>query len=253
MRYDDPDLQDRLAGEYVLGTLPARTKRRLEALMNIRPEIRERVVEWQGYLGPLDEETASIEPPAGVLQRLHGWLGLAQPVPDPTLRRRLAFWRAFGLASAAFSLVLVAAAIHFAFQPAEMEFIRLAHERRSGYVAVLQDETGTPVIVVTARPGVSRLVVEPLSGLTIPADRVLKLWATARDGSESYPLATITGSTAFEVALKGEEARRMQTAKSLLVSREPWAALSSAGEAGKPAGPILYSGPWVSLKGPPEP
>lgn len=63
MRYDDTDLQDRLAGEYVLGTLPERTRRRFETLMHPRPEIRERVVEWQGYLGPLDEEIVPVEPP----------------------------------------------------------------------------------------------------------------------------------------------------------------------------------------------
>ena len=235
MRYDDPGLQDRLAGEYVLGTLPAGTKRRFEPLMNSKREIRERVVEWQGYLGLLDEATAPVEPPAGVLRRLHRWLGPGQAVPDVALQRRLTFWRTFGVASAGLALLLAAAAIHFALQPAEMEFIRLAHERRPRYVAVLQDETGTPVVVVTARRGVSRLVIEPMRGLTIPADRVLQLWATARDGSESYPLATIAGSTAFEVALKGEKARRMQTAKSLFVSREPAAVSGGAGETGKPA------------------
>ena len=45
----------------------------------------------------------------------------------------------------------------------------------------------------------------------------------------------------------------MQTAKSLLVSREPTTVSSGAGEAGEPAGPILYTGLWVGLKGPPEP
>ena len=253
MRYDDPELQDRLAGEYVLGTLPERTRRRFETLMHSKPEMRVRVVEWQAYLAPLDEETTPVEPPAEVLQRLHKWLGLGQTAPDMALRRRLTLWRAFGLASAALVLVLAAVAIHFALQPAEMELIRLRYESRPGYVAVLQDETGTPALAVTARPGISRLVVEPLGGLTIPSDGVLQLWATLREGDDVYPLVTIAGSTAFEVALTGEEARRMQTAKSLLVSREPAAVSSRAGEAGEPAGPILYSGPWVGLKGPPEP
>ena len=253
MRYDDTDLQDRLAGEYVLGTLPERTRRRFVTLMHARPEIRERVVEWQGYLGPLDEEIVSVEPPAGVLQRLRKWLCLEQVLSDMALRRRLTCWRAFGLASAALSQILAAAAIHFTFQPAEMEFIRLAYERRPGYVAVLRDETGTPVLVVTARPGISRLVVEPLSGLTTASDVVLQLWATLREGAAVYPLAAIAGSMAFEIVLTGEEARRMQTAKSLLVSREPATVSSGAGEAGEPAEPILYSGLWVGLKGPPEP
>ena len=39
MRYDDTDLQDRLAGEYVLGTLPERTRRRFETLMHASPYI----------------------------------------------------------------------------------------------------------------------------------------------------------------------------------------------------------------------
>ena len=118
---------------------------------------------------------------------------------------------------------------------------------------MLRHETRTPVLVVTARPGISRLVVEPLSGLTTASDGVLQLWATLREGAAVYPLAAIAGSMAFKIVLTGEEARRMQPAKSLLVSREPATVSSGAGEAGEPARPILYTGLWVGLKGPPEP
>ncbi len=252
MRYDDPDLQDRLAGEYVLGTLPVRTKRRFETLMRGRPDIRERVIEWQSYLGPLDEETAPVEPPAGVLRRLHRWLGPGQAMPDVALQRRLTIWRIFGVASAGLALLLAAAAIHLAREPNQMELIGLGYESGLGYVAVLQDETGKPGLVVTARLGISRIVVEPLSELTTPDDGVFQLWAIEGGGEAAYSLATFPGGTAFEVALTGGKARHMQTATSLFVSREPTAAPSDADGSGGPTGPILYSGRWISLKGPSE-
>ena len=53
MRYDDPDLQDRLAAQYALGALTGPTRRRLEALMRDRPELRARVAAWQEELAPL--------------------------------------------------------------------------------------------------------------------------------------------------------------------------------------------------------
>ena len=71
MRYDDPELQDRLAAQYALGALSGLVRRRLEALMRDRPALQARVAAWQEQLSPLaDAATASA---ASVFWRLpHG-------------------------------------------------------------------------------------------------------------------------------------------------------------------------------------
>ncbi len=251
MRYDDPELQRRLAGQYVLGALSGQARRRFEALMGTRPELRARVAEWEKDLAPLAEETVSIEPPGRILEHLEQRLDPSWTGPTPKFWRRLAFWRPFGVAAAALAVLLAGFTAFLGLRPAEDELVRLQSGSQPRFVAVLQDDTATPALVVTAyREPFLRLVVEPLGGLTIPADGVLRLWAIERESGAPYPLTSITGSAPFEQALSDKGWQHMETAQSLAVSREP--AEGPGGVSATPLGPILYTGPRLSLKGPPE-
>lgn len=68
-RYRDPRLRERLAGEYVLGTLSPRVQARMTRLMARDPDWWQWIAQWQQHLDPL----------------------LQQPQPAPTLPRRV--WR----------------------------------------------------------------------------------------------------------------------------------------------------------------
>ena len=54
MRYEDPELRERLAAEYVLGTLPSRSRRRFERLMTEDPALARVVAVWADRLAPID-------------------------------------------------------------------------------------------------------------------------------------------------------------------------------------------------------
>jgi anti-sigma-K factor RskA len=66
MRYADPDLRDRLAAEYALGTLRGPARRRFERLLSDDERLRDAAEDWELRLNLLGESAPAVEPPAHV-------------------------------------------------------------------------------------------------------------------------------------------------------------------------------------------
>jgi anti-sigma-K factor RskA len=66
MDYSRRDLADRLAAEYVLGTLRGRARSRFEALLPAHPALRDAVAQWEQRLVPLAANVKPVEPSAAV-------------------------------------------------------------------------------------------------------------------------------------------------------------------------------------------
>ncbi|MGH7085744.1 MAG: hypothetical protein ACREFN_12215, partial [Acetobacteraceae bacterium] len=66
MRYDNPDLRELLAAEYVLGTMPHRARLRFEQVMTQEPALAELVGAWAERFSAIDRATLAEEPPARV-------------------------------------------------------------------------------------------------------------------------------------------------------------------------------------------
>lgn len=79
MTYERPELLERLAAEYVLGTLRGGARRRFERLCGVSAAARVRVHRWEDDLGILSARLAPVQPAArvwaGIGRRLFG----AQP------------------------------------------------------------------------------------------------------------------------------------------------------------------------------
>ena len=113
MDYSRPELADRLAADYVAGTLRGPARRRFEALLPAHPALRTAVRAWQDRLMPLTATLAPLPPSPQVWQRIQARIGgavAAAPAPAAWWAR-LAFWRGFAaLASvAALSLAVLLA------------------------------------------------------------------------------------------------------------------------------------------------
>lgn len=65
-RYQDPELIERLAGEYVLGTLRGLARARFERLAEERPHVRHAVDDWVQRLAPLAQQIPEVAPPRRV-------------------------------------------------------------------------------------------------------------------------------------------------------------------------------------------
>src|SRR5882672_2609976 len=105
MDYSRPDLADRLAADYVTGTLRGPARRRFEALLPAHPILRSAVDNWQARLMPLTASVVPEKPPAQVWKRIEARIGGAAKPAAPVRMGwwgQIAFWRSLaGIASAA--------------------------------------------------------------------------------------------------------------------------------------------------------
>jgi len=250
MRYDDPQLQEALASAYVAGALQGPARRRFEALMRSRPDLRRRVEAWEDRLTPLSDATPAVRPPARV------WHAIQQRVaPERTSAPQaagfwnsLAFWRPFGAVAAVLALLVTAYSGYQATQPTPEPQVAEAPAPQQvlpSYVAVLEDEANQPVMVVTAFKGPWRVTVEPLRDLSPYAGKAFQVWAVERDSGTVRPLLQVSSGEVLRLPLGEAGWDAIKTSESLAVTLEEAGTPPAA-----PTGPVLFSGPCLNLKGP---
>lgn len=227
MRYEDPELRERLAAEYVLGTMPTRSRRRFERLMAADPALKRTVGAWADRLAPIDTATPIEEPPARVWRAVeartssgaapaalaHGWLG------------SLAFWRGLAAAACAAAAALI---IYVAAFPS-----------RTGppaptVVAVLADQSGDPSWIAIAGPQRGEVSVSAVRSQAEDTRHSFELWGIA--GGAPRPLGLLRPQSGSAVTICA--AQLPPPGDLLAVSLEP----PEGSPTGLPTGPVLSKG-----------
>jgi anti-sigma-K factor RskA len=117
MRYADPELRDRLAAEYALGTLRGPARRRFERLLSGDPDLRDAAEDWELRVNLLGEAAPAVAPPERVWEGIAQRIGPASSAARDSLLHRLweslGFWRAASLLAGA----AAALALYVALQP----------------------------------------------------------------------------------------------------------------------------------------
>ena len=105
MNYNNPELIEQLAGEYVLGTLTGPARKRFETLQRERANIRSAVWRWESRLGALCGVAEPIEPPR------KNWHAIESRLwPESRgegLWHSLGFWRSWSALTSALALAIV--------------------------------------------------------------------------------------------------------------------------------------------------
>jgi anti-sigma-K factor RskA len=217
-------LRDKLAAEYVLGTLRGGARRRFEGWMYSDAALRMLVKDWERRLLPMHEFVRAQEPSAQLWRNIEMRLHLK---PE---RSSWHFWRGFGLgtASAAVAAALVVA-------------ISLQQLRGPSYdlVATLTDQQAQPALLVKADTSKRLLQVHVVGGAPVPVDRSLQLWAIPKKGApRSLGVLGAEGRGTFALASSavGDDV------VVLAISLEP---RGGSPDPNGPTGPVLYKGPWV--------
>ncbi len=247
-RYDDPKLQEALASAYVAGTLQGSARRRFEALLRTRPDLRRRVEAWEDRLTPLAGATPPVEPPARVWRALQQRIAPQSTAPAGSgFWNSLAFWRAFGAAATALALLVAGYSGYLATRPAPEPPVASVEPQQiaPSYVAVLEDGENRPVLVVTAFRGPWRVTVEPLRELAPYAGKVFQVWAVERDSGTIRPLLQVAGGEVLQQRLGEKGWNAIKTSESLIVTVEDAGQPPAA-----PSGEVLFSGLCINLKGP---
>jgi anti-sigma-K factor RskA len=225
MRLDHPDLQERLAAEYVLGTMTSRVRRRFEDYLERSPSLRAAVAKWENHLSPLAERLAPVEPPARVWKRIEARIGAraAQPVSR--------FWSRLG-----FSLggaAIAAAATLFA-----VNLTRTAPapvpESAPLLTAVLDDNDGARMVIDQPKPGL--LVVRMVTPWTSSATASHELWVIPAKGApRSLGVVNDAGETRIAQA---ELDHKLVDGAVFAVSVEP----KGGSPTGAPTGQVVCKG-----------
>ncbi len=228
MRYDNPELRERLAAEYVLGTMPARVRRRFEQLMAGDPQLTRTVGDWSDRLLPLDDTTADEEPPPSVWRAIESRIAghvvqSASPAPQLAWFGSLAFWRGFAIAASAATAAL-ALYIAFLAGPAPAPTV----------VAVLAGHGGEPGWVAMTGPKPGEVSFSAVAPPAEPKPRAFELWGIA--GGPPRALGLLPQHSGNAVTLPA--AQLPPTGGLLAVSLEP----PGGSPTGTPTGPVLYQG-----------
>lgn len=246
-----PDLLERLAAEYALGTLRGGARRRFEVLARRHPVIGEACRRWQQSMAGLTELQSPVSPPPQLWLRISNLLpaqAAARPAA-PVLRPRwwdsLRLWRGAALAGALASLAMVIVGLRTQEQWRHDTAAQLAQMRQQidaarqpQYVAVLLDAQAQPAMLVTFDPARQDMQLQRLGTYREAADQSLQLWALPTQGAPRSlgvlgrePRIRLSGGTAEWPAVGA-----------LAVSLEPLGGVP--GERG-PTGPVLFKGPLI--------
>ena len=231
MDYSRPDLADRLAAEYVTGTLRGPARRRMEQLMPAHPALRAAVRRWEAGLMPLTSSVSPQAPSAEVWKRIVARIGgaAAAEAPAPSWSSSLSFWRSLSMFAGVVSLSLL---VLFANpKPNQPPIVVVLNSTSVPAGAV------APATFVASISGDGRAIVtQPLMGVSVQPDRVLELWAVPGKGSPRS-LGLISASGASVVS----KSRLPAGTAALAVSLEP----PGGSTTGAPTGPVLYVGKLV--------
>jgi anti-sigma factor RsiW len=129
MRYERPELGERLAADYVLGMMPLRARRRFERAMAGHATLAAAVAGWGELLAPLDATATEEPPPARIWQAIERRVGprLRQAARWPA--EALVVWRALALTAIAACAALL---IYIAVDPAPLSNLAEAVAAKTG-------------------------------------------------------------------------------------------------------------------------
>ena len=223
-------LRQKLASEYVLGTLKGGARRRFEGWLYNDADLRNITAEWRQRLEPMAEFATPVAPPRRVWQQIEQRLHLSPQGGWSLWRDSLSFWRSLGLASSAIAALLVI-----------VMSTQLMNTPQISHVATLMDEKSQTAMLLTADSRHDTLEVRMVGNAPVPTDKELELWAVPKSGNPRS-LGLLADKGSVKLALSS---RAIGNDVALLaVTLEP---RGGSPDPNGPTGPILYKGNWVRL------
>src|SRR5262252_5184437 len=216
MNYDNPDLLDRLAAEYVFGSLPSRARRRFERVRQRLPAAEMAVLDWERRLMPLSGSVPPERPPARV------WNAIDERTRGGARRVSTDSWRwlrpAWGFAFG----VLAALGVIRLF-PEIMPIETIVQERGTlpqSYVGLLTDAQNNAVLLASSTRYGNILSLKRLRPLEVPSGRVAVLWALPRDGAP-FTVGVVPDAEKSTLTLADTSEKLSLNVPRLAVSFEP--------------------------------
>ena len=235
MRFADETLRDKLAAEFVLGTMSARARRRFEIHLRSNPQLRRAVAQWENRLAPLADALPAIEPPARVWQAIKVRIQIGGVVRSG-FWQSLSFWRVSSFASGLLALVLI---VFIAAPKPEGPL-------DAGRMVVVMNDLATkkPAMAASWEPGQrgSRtLRIRVMGHAEMAPNTAWELWMLPGGDQKPVSLGLITTHETQVVRILEALAAKLDAAQGLAMSVEP----AGGSPTGLPTGPVLYAGECI--------
>ena len=258
----NPELLERLASSYALGTLRGGARRRFETLAREQAPVRAAALIWQSRLSALTELHPQVAPSGAVWTRIDNLVqgdlaskafaarrvvaqtaDTAKGAAKATVGwlQSLALWRLATVAGAAATVVAVATGFEMrdqlGGQIGQLQ-AQLQSAPKIEYVAVLADDKSAASMLVTFDANSKKLTLQRVGGYQEAGDRSLQLWALPPAGGPRS-LGVLGHDKVLRLAAADRDVREVPT---LAISLEPKGGVPS--ETG-PTGPVLFKGALI--------
>jgi anti-sigma-K factor RskA len=241
-----PALQDKLAAEYVLGTLRGRARLRFQTWLREDAALRRTVAEWENRLAPMAAGIAEVRPPHRVWTAIQSRLGGGAPAAKPGIWDSLAFWRNWGLVATGCAAALAAAVALRPPQTIEVPVVQTIEVPQKGmqasYIALLHataPDGQKLVFLAYAGRHSDELWVKKVALGDAPPDHGYELWGLpATPGEAPKSLGMLPKDDKGTIKLAAAADQSLKDFPALAISIEP----SGGSKTGLPTGPVVAKG-----------
>jgi len=234
-RYQDPEVYERLAGEYVLGTLRGGALRRFERLMHERPYIRYAVATWEDRLNPLAENLPGVAPHSSVWNAIEKSINASSREALKVSAAHRSFWQSLGFWQATTALLSVLLAVVVVMSNQQAEVLPMP-----SYVAVLESDSKIPMMVTMGDQSKRVVSVRVMEKPRVEEDKDIQLWAMRGPDETPMPVGILQRNN-METHLKFSKSqwrKNIKGAKMFAVTFEP----KGGSPTGQPSGKLMYKG-----------
>lgn len=259
---DHPDLADRLAASYALGTLRGGARRRFEAQARQSPTLRASALAWQERFAAMTELQLSESPGPNVWKRIENVVSSERvrptsplAAPENSWQRTLRLWRGAAFAGGLTAMAALGVSLYLGGELGQLdsqiaqvdrarsalaqEKVQLVSQLQAApeirYVAVLADDRSAASVLVTFDPKHNTLTLKRVGSFQEGPDKSLQLWALPPSGGPRSLGVLGTGGVVKLTAAQDE----IREVPALAISLEP---LGGVPVGSGPTGPVLFKG-----------
>jgi anti-sigma-K factor RskA len=252
-----PELLDRVAASYALGTLRGPARRRFEGMAREHAAVRAAALIWQGRLASINELQMSAQPSPAVWRRIDNLMHaqsektamqnaragaqVAQASGWADWLRSLTFWRVSSAAGALATVLAITTGVgvrdKLGNQVARLQ-TQLQATPQIEYVAVLANDQAAASMLVTFDPKNNKLTLQRVGAYREADDRSLQLWALPPSGGPRS-LGVLGQDKLLRLTAAEGDVREVPT---LAISLEPKGGVTNATG---PTGPVLFKGALI--------
>jgi anti-sigma-K factor RskA len=222
MKPDNPEVIDRLASEYALGTLRGPARRRFERWRANTPFVDQRCRFWEERLMHLAKGLTPVQPPA------HVWAAIQRRLNLTTRQSALRRIRPFALAASVMLVVGAAVLLYWRGLPAN----------RATVVATISAKSGDHIWDLQVFGNADRLVARAAKLPARPPGSDYELWALPK-GADPVSLGILPTAGVSSRTLTMMQKQALALSSQVAVSIEPL----GGSPTGQPTGTIAYVAP----------